>query len=433
MAPSIFNDFVNWDDEAYILDNVLIQELSLRQIGHMFTTLEVEGNYHPITLLSLAIDYAIGGGAPLPFHFTNFLLHLLNTFLCGYFMLLLTGKQRVALVGMLLMGIHPMHVESVAWISSRKDVLYAFFFLAGLISYLFYLKKKPQRRLYLSLTILFFILSLLSKSMAITFPLVLMLIDVWKKPAPIARLIRPKIPWLLLSLAFAALTYYSQAAGAALEFVPDRHPLNTPFIVSYSLLFYLVKSLMPLQLAAFHPYPGELTGMLPFYFYLSFLILIALSGLIWIKRKRYPALWWGMSFFVLNLLAVIQLVPVGQVVAAERYTYIAYVGIFFILGFGVNEMWEQSKKLASWQRGSLMVLGLTVTSLLIFQSFQRAKVWKNGDTLWSDVIEKYPHDFCAYGCRGNYHIQTGNYAQALRICLNQFRHNLAKMILMNMS
>ena len=128
LSPSLFNGWVNWDDDHYVLNNPLVQGLSITQIGEMFATLQVQGNYHPLTLLSLAVDYQIAATDPFMYHLTNMLFHLLNTALVLGFVYLLTKRINIAVLTALLFGIHPMHVESVAWISERKDVLYTFFF-----------------------------------------------------------------------------------------------------------------------------------------------------------------------------------------------------------------------------------------------------------------------------------------------------------------
>ena len=169
--PSLENDFVNWDDGAMVKENKKIQTLSLQNFASFHKT----SLYHPLVDLSYAIEYHFFKLTPLAYHTTNLILHMLNCLLVFWVIYLLSDKIFVSLSVALFFGIHPLHVESVAWITERKDVLYALFFLGGLISYIYYLKKGDKKDYYISLSL--FILSLLSKSMAITFPLVLVLCD----------------------------------------------------------------------------------------------------------------------------------------------------------------------------------------------------------------------------------------------------------------
>ena len=181
--PSIKNGFTNWDDNVYVAENSLITKLSGDHVKQIFNTANsVSNNYHPLAILSLALDYKISGYNPKTYHITNLLFHLLNTALVFWFIFLLSGKKvHAATITALFFGIHPMHVESVAWISERKDVLYVFFFMAGLIAYYKYISISGKNKVFLYVfVLLLFLLSVLSKAMAVVFPMVLLLIDYYK-------------------------------------------------------------------------------------------------------------------------------------------------------------------------------------------------------------------------------------------------------------
>lgn len=405
MSPSLFNDWVNWDDDHYVLNNPLVQSLSMDQIGELFSTLQVQGNYHPLTLLSLAVDYQISGTDPFMFHLTNLLFHLLNTGLVLGLIYLLTGRIYIAVLTALLFGIHPMHVESVAWISERKDVLYTFFFLGGLISYVNYLQKEKRKYGWLTLCMLAFVLSLLSKGMAVTFPMILLLIDYLKKRTDYKRLIMEKVPFLLLSLGFGILTIIAQQAGQALSHAPDISIFESLITACYGLGLYTLKALVPFKLSTLHPYPMAVGEALPAYMYLSGLLASALVYLAWRGVQYSREIGFGVGVYLVSLAPVLQLLPVGNSVIAERYTYIAYIGLFFLLGWGVDQVvqrWKPHKRI--YKTGLLVLLGGYVLSMMLI-TVLRIPVWKNGETLWTDVIEKYPEHYFSYASRAMYRVQ----------------------------
>jgi len=171
--PAFHNGWTNWDDNTYVQENPLTQNLAFSTLGEFFTTFQV-GNYHPFAMLSLALDYKLFGENATAFHTHNILLHLINVLLVFLFVQLLIRKQWVTIITALFFGIHPMHAESVAWISERKDLLYAFYYLAGLIAYVLYLQLSRKKLLYI-IAMIVFLFSLFSKGQAVTFPIILLL------------------------------------------------------------------------------------------------------------------------------------------------------------------------------------------------------------------------------------------------------------------
>jgi len=206
--PSIKNSFTNWDDPGYVTENPKITHLKSDGIEHFFSFSDFTvGNYHPLTMLSLALDYNSAKLSPARYHKVNVLFHLLNTFLVFLFIYRLSGKKIiVATIVAILFGIHPMHVESVSWVAGRKDVLFTFFFVAGLITYLRYLNKNKQKILFYFFTFILALLSLLCKPAAVTFPLVILLIDFYYKRKFDIKCLLEKIPFFIVSIIFGIIS-----------------------------------------------------------------------------------------------------------------------------------------------------------------------------------------------------------------------------------
>ena len=335
MLPTLNNGWVNWDDPGYILGNPLVHSLTPGAVADMFTTLQVQGAYHPLTLLSWAWDYSFSGSQPQIYHLTNLFFHLANVALVFFMIYLLCGRFEVAGFTALLFGIHPMHLEAVAWISSRKDLLYAFFFLLGLVTYLKYLNHETHRRLFYGLCFLSFLFSLLAKGVAVTFPFVLFTIDFLIKRREWSKQLLEKVPFIALSLIFAIVAVLAQQAGQAMEKFHAINYSQSVFVGFYGIILYSIKALVPFQLSAFHPYsafPGE---TLPWYFYGAILPVLLLLYLCVRFGKQRPMVVFGIAFFLITIAPVLQFLPIGEAIIAERFTYLAYIGLFFSLAIGM--------------------------------------------------------------------------------------------------
>jgi tetratricopeptide (TPR) repeat protein len=393
VSPVLRNGFVNWDDEYYVVSNALLR--GPQWIG-IFTR-PVVSNYHPLTVLSLAANYAISGTEPWSYLLFSLLLHLANTVLVFWFAYLLSDKKRwVALFTALLFGIHPMHVESVAWISERKDVLYTLFFLLSLIAYWKYLQTNRSTGYWACF--LLFACSLLSKPAAIVLPLVLLLLDYWKERPFTRRVVLEKIPFFLVSGLFAVITLKLQSVTAmtSLGLYPVWVRL---FFASYAIIVYLAWFFVPHPLSAFHPVP--LPDHLGWTIYLSPIFLLALIFLIWHFRKNRLIVF-GLLFFLINILLVLQLVPIGYTIVSERYTYVPYIGLAFLVTMIVTRN-VSAKRFIPAAAGAVVVF-----SAFGFMSFKRTQVWKDSDSLWTDVINRYPNASLARGDRAQF-----NYSRAI--------------------
>ena len=250
LFPMLQNEFTNWDDQYYVVNNRLLKGPDWNGI---FTE-PVVSNYHPLTILSLTLNYHISGLEPFSYLLFNYLLHLLNTVLVFYFILRITERKiEVAFLTALIFGIHPLHVESVAWIAERKDVLYTTFFLLSLLQYWRFLTTEKKSHFWFSL--LFFILSLLSKPAATVLPLLLILLDYWKGRKINIKSLLEKTPFFLAALAMGILTYSIQSKGDIAGF--ELYPLCvSPFFGCYTLMTYAIRFFIPYPLSAFHPYPS---------------------------------------------------------------------------------------------------------------------------------------------------------------------------------
>lgn len=407
-SPALDNEFTNFDDQLYVTDNPIIYGLDGTHLGQIITE-PVAGNYHPVTMFTLAINYRMSGMDAVSYIWTNILLHLLNTFLVFLFLYRLFQKNfLIGIIGAALFAVHPMHVESVAWVSERKDVLYTAFFLGGLTVYLQYLKNKSRGNL--GLVFLLFGLSVFSKPAAVVFPLILLLLDYYKKRNPLAaKAIAEKIPFFVLSVIVGLLTISAQK-GEAIGTFDNYSFLERALFACYGWMIYLVKLFVPFQLSAMHPYPDMDNG-LPAIFYLSPVVIIGLFAWAILYRKKSLVPLFGLLFYSINLLLVLQLVSVGRAIIAERYTYVPYLGIFIIIGWAFMEL--KKARGAKW-KVPLAATTLAIWALVLgYLTFERVEVWEDSQTLWADAAEKYPDDWYPYLGLGNYHKERLEYEEAL--------------------
>lgn len=390
-ALSLRNELTNWDDDRYVLQNPYLGDISLPALVKVCSTF-FQGNYHPLTLLSLDIDYAVSGRNPLAYHLFNLLLHLVNTFLVFALIIILTRERRIAFFAALLFGVHTLHVESVAWASERKDLLYAAFFLGSLVCYSTYCLR--NRRAQYIMSIILCLLSLLSKGQAAAMPLSVMAID-WllrKKPFSKKSLLE-KIPFFVLALAFGIVAIFAQRTGGAIKEVAWYYRFP---VACYGYAIYILKLFLPIRLAAMYPYPFLATGAIPLTWFLSSLGLIVGTGLLLVRsiRKNDTLTAFGIIFFTVTIFFTLQLLPVGRAIMADRYTYIPSVGFCLILAATCRFAASKPALKKAWYAGITAYI-----VLLSVLTWQRVGVWHDSFTLWSDCIAKEPTAFEAYANR----------------------------------
>lgn len=410
LLPVLEAGFVIWDDPAYVYQNRMIMGLSWAHMKEIFSTF-VMGNYHPIPILTYALEYSLVGLEPFLYHLDNLLLHLINTLLVFCFIFQLSGKKvKTAALTAALFGIHPMHVESVAWVSERKDVLYVLFLLLSMIAYLNYVQRhyKPKYYFY---TLVFFLLALLSKGQAVVLAPIMVLIDYFVQRKLDKKAVFEKAPFFLLAFFFGVLAIIAQHHGAALSRVKIEH-YKTLFTGSYGFLTYLFKAVIPVNLSALHPYPIGKNGELPVLVYLSPILIFSLFLFFYKAIKNSRPIVFGLLFFVFAITPVLQFLPIGDSIVAERYSYFSYIGLFFVFGYLYTTV-DFSNKLGKYNSTARAVT-LVYLAFLFTGCYSRAKVWKGTTELWADVIEKYPNSLVAYTNRAYHYFHMKEYDLALQ-------------------
>jgi tetratricopeptide (TPR) repeat protein len=400
-----------WDDTEYILNNPHIASLSFHAIGSIFTSFYA-ANYHPLTTLSWAIEYHFWGTQPGAYHIFNVILHVANVCLVYYFVMLLLKDFRIAIITAAVFALHPLHVESIVWISERKDLLYTLFYMAALSFYLIFLEKK--KALFLIVTFLFFVLSCLSKSAAVTLPLILILLDYYKDKLSIKAVIQ-KIPFLVLSIGFGIIAILSQKSNSAFnKIILDYSFLNRCLLVCYSIYYYLVSFFFPFHLSALHFYPQDQSS-LPFDYYIAPLVLIAVGVFVFIHKKYRKELFFGLGFFVSTIALIIQFIPMGSAVVSERYSYVPYIGLSIMLFQILLNITRDSKK--AIQNTKLVIAGAGIYILIFaYQSYQRSKIWLSPETLFTDIVNKNPDVYYAYWVRCTARLNDNNFQDCVSDC-----------------
>jgi tetratricopeptide (TPR) repeat protein len=390
------HDFVSWDDHVYVYENPMVLNATGANFK-AFATQIVSLNYHPLTMWSLWLNSAMFGTGAKSFIVVNVLLHWGSASLLCWLVWLLTDRKyrSVAIFTALLFAIHPLRAESVVWVSERKDVLYVFFFLAGLISYWQYLNTQLKSKLWLALV--WMLLSCLSKGVAVVFPLVCMLLDYWKGRKFDASWIVEKLPMFALSLLFGLIALNVQKGGdfyGLLTLAGDKtKALSSVFgfdkkilFAGYGYMMYFVKTLFPLRLCTFYPYPTE-AGLKGPEFIGGAIFFLATIGLaIWSMRKT-RVFAFGFGWILATVLLVLQFISVGVVIMADRYFYLPSAGLFFMLTYAVEVYVLQNKpglRNAWW--GMLALFA----AWCLWLSRTQTATWKNSETLWQQVLKYYP-------------------------------------------
>ncbi len=428
--------FVNYDDGDYVFENPRVLDgLTLQSVIWAFTT-TTSSNWHPMTWLSHMLDCQLFGLNPGLHHVTNLLFHLANTLLLFWVLKRMTRKPWASTFVAALFALHPLHVESVAWVSERKDVLNTFFWVLTMGMYVRYAECPGLKRYLLAL--LFFTLGLLSKPMLVTLPFVLLLLDYWPlgrfssgkgggnsiilqpsasqdQKSSLLRLTLEKVPFFALSAASSFLTLYIQmhsgAAGSLERFSMEARFFNA--VASYAR--YIEKMIWPWNLAVLYPYADRM-ALWQVAVASILLITITLLAILWARTKPYLVVGW--LWYLGTLVPVIGLVQVGSQAMADRYTYVPLIGLFIIMAMGTADL------LAGWRhrRTALLLSGLLV--LLFFMAAARLQVnyWQNSITLFEHTLRVTSKNFTIHNNLGIALEEQGkiqeavfHYSEALRI------------------
>jgi len=421
-STAINNGFTSWDDNYYVVGNRFIKDFSWEGLTKLWTERTGLGGTR-LTITSFMLDFKLWGLNPKFYHAENVLWHIINSVLLFFLIGRLIKNKKVAFVTAILFAVHPMHVESVAWIVERKDVLYTFFLLLCFHAYISYVNtKKPLLKgLYWLAFTLCFLLSWHSKFTAVIIPPLLFLIDYILGRRFSIWLIIEKLPILVFT--FSEVYRIAFGANSRMDFhgkelVASGHKtykfsfFEKSLLASYSLMFYLIHFFFPVKLSAIVPYPLKLQGAFPIEYYLAFgLAIVLLTGtiiyLLRLKKNRREYIF-GFLFFLVSISVFLHFVSIkGVVVVADRYTYVPYIGLSLMLGVFLSNLKSEKAKQLLWTAFILLVLVFSVST------FQRNKVWKDDISLYSNVLKNNPNVVEALNNRGNAYNAVGMHQLAL--------------------
>jgi len=401
-------DFVGFDDQDYVTENKQVQKgLTVEGIRWAFTIFHA-ANWHPLTWLSHMLDCELYGLNPMGHHWTNLIFHMVNSILLFIVLELMTGAMWRSAFVAALFALHPLHVESVAWVSERKDVLSTFFGLLMIFSYDRYVKIRSLKN-YL-LVIIFFCLGLMSKPMLVTFPFVLLLLDFWplkrfnykndylfqsERTAHydfkgIYRLILEKIPLFIPVVISCILTYFAQKSDGAVQELVHLSIKSRIANALVSYVNYVLKMFWPSKLAVFYPHPGE---TLPVWQIFGAACLITCACFLAIRAaKKYPYIVIGLFWYLGTLVPVIGLIQVGEQAMADRYTYIPLIGLFIIATWGALDIFEKWH----YQKKHLILFAMIILSALTARTIFQIRHWKNGVTLFEHAVKVTKNNYKAH-------------------------------------
>jgi len=397
-------DFVNWDDDLNVLENRGVTQFELKQIW----TETVIGNYNPLPITTFAIEHALVGLDASLYHITNVALHLINV----VFVFLLGRRLRLDALaaGLLavLFAIHPLRVESVAWVTERKDVLFAAFYFGALLLY----EKRRQQGIsgnwHLGIAALF-ALALVSKIQAVSLPLSMLCLDYLRQRELKLGDILAKAPYFAMSLAVGLAGIYFLGADGSLEDATTYTFLDRLAVGAYAFSVYLVKAVLPYEMSPLYPYPARL----PWEAYASFGVVLAVLGFLWVGyQRKWSAAVFGLGFFAVNVVFLLQVLGAGQGFLADRFTYVGYFGLFWLMAYGAQRL--LASRAGNTRPAVLAGLGIYILVLSLI-AFQQTKIWANGGTLWAHVAAIYPSAATAWGNHGLYERDLGNVAEAERL------------------
>lgn len=420
-ANTLSAGFVNWDDHGYLWLNPLVQPLSGQALSDMFTG-HTCGNYSPLVVLTYCIehgfDQVVQPGAmvadnfnPFTYHFTNVALHLGATAM-SFFLFRSLGLRGWALgFATALFGVHPMRSESVAWVTERKDVLYGLFYIAALFTYWKYITEAGSKMKWFGLTMLLGVLAYFSKIQAVSLPLSMLCLDYYAgRDLKSFKLWLEKAPLFALSLVFGLVGLHFLEVAEGLK--DTGYPLvDRFFFATYSLCAYLWKLIAPVGLSAYYPYPK--LGALPAIYYITPLVLAMVGWRVWRSARFGREVVFGFMFFLVNIMFVLQFKGAGKAFMADRFTYIPYLGLFFILAKKYADVVEG--RLKTSLSGIIPYVAAGFVGLCAVLTFLQNKTWESSITLWDNVTQNHPEDALSWNNYGLAYLDLDNAEKALPV------------------
>ena len=436
--PTLKNGFVDWDDTGMFLANYSYRGLSWENIKWMFTTTHY-AHYHPLTWLTLGLDYKIWSTQPNDheavargIHFTSLLIHALNA-VVFYFLIKTAlriaspgqlsrwGNNLAAAAGALFFAIHPLRVESVAWATERRDVLSGFFYLLTLLAYLRANETQPRKTKWAVLAIVFFLLSFLCKAWGITLPLVLLVLDVYPLRRiefdknfrrPVTKLLLEKIPFIVLSLIFGYVAFRAQQTWGikAHNFGFWARVMNS----AYGLVFYPWKTFVPLDLSPIYPLDPDFNpAEAKFIFCLA--AGITITVVLFILRRRWPMALCAWICYAVIVSPVLGAAQSGEQIAADRYTYLSCLPFALLVAAAIVKLFLISAE-KNFRAGEKIIPVAIGTILAVFGllTFQQTKTWHDDLALWGQALKSDPNNWVALNGRGRFLYDQGKLDDAFR-------------------
>src|SRR5213080_3773079 len=432
--PALQNQFVSWDDDENFLDNPHYRGLGWSPLRWMWTT--HQGHYIPLTWMTLGLDYLLWGMNPFGYHLTSLLLHTANAAVFFFVVRrILTlalpspserGHALAVSAGFaaLVFAIHPLRVESVAWVTERRDVLSGLFYLLTILVYLRACEQGARGRGWYWLSVAVFGCALLSKSMVVNLPVVLLILDVyplrrlggavgwWSEPT--RRVYVEKIPFVLLAAAASAIALWAQLSHDTMVSVVQLSALGRLAVSVYGLSFYLWKTVAPVNLSPLYELPPAVNPWAP-PFIVSYGVVVAITAIVLALRRRVPGLPAAWLAYVVVLLPVLGIFQSGPQIAADRYTYLAGLGWAILAGAGLLSCWRSSRRSKTGTPATWLLTGIALCVVvgLGVLTWNQAKVWRDSERLWAHTLAIDPDSPLAQNNFGYELYRQGKLAEAI--------------------
>jgi protein O-mannosyl-transferase len=405
-GQTLGHGFIDFDDDEYVYQNpVVVRGLTFNGLKWAFTQTDA-ANWHPLTWLSHMLDYQLYGLAPGGHHLTSVLLHIATVITLFLVLKQLTDSLWQSAFVAAVFAIHPLRVESVAWVSERKDVLSGLFFMLTLAAYARYVRKSETMQSY-GLVMLLFALGLMCKPMLVTLPLIMLLLDYWplKRGKPFGKLVLEKAPFLALSVVACVVAYFAQ--GKAVQSKASFPLLLRLCNALVACAIYLRQMIWPAGLAV--GYPVRRNGFPVYEVLTAAILLVVLSVFVWRQRRTRPWMLVGWLWYLVMLLPVIGLIQAGLQAHADRYTYLPQIGIYLAL------TWLAAEKVETFRPGPAVagILMASVLGILMISAWKQAACWKDSETLWTHTLAHTKGNYVAHNSLGNVFFQTGRVDEAI--------------------
>lgn len=387
--------FISWDDGEVLLNNTEVHQFDLKAFFSKYYV----GNYAPISMIAFSIDWLIFQGDSVGHHLMSLIFHITNGFLVYYLCFFILKDKHKALLCAIIFCFHPLQVETVAWVSAKNNLVYSFFFLLSLIAYSKFIFKSSKKYFYFSF--FFFVLSVLSKPSAICLPLVLIILNyLLKTDFSFKKALLSAIPFFIISIILGIITIYTRTED---KFINASHAFDLHERIGYAgyaIFQYVYKFILPFNLSVIYPYPqNKIQSLIIGYIVILALFIICFK----FYKSKQKLLIFSILFFIINLLLVLQFLPFGEVLTADRYMYLPIIGLAIMF---VRFLPDK------------VIVSKIVIACLIFAfgiiTFFRVSVWKNSETLYLDILKQYPHSFVALNSLGAQYMLNKNYELALQ-------------------